>query len=434
MPKITNFLHFDYIPYPLWRRDMAGWVKSILTPLYKRVYPLQEDVTPPQTPAEMADYLATYKLLGNQDKAHIQTLLAESSPQVDHAPTQPRPLNYRDINAEASAKIRVPAQWESAEAILLNLPILYPPLWEAYAQMIEAITPVAQVTITVPTAMWAQGAAVYLRERGTLSDAQWAQVRFLVVPTDDIWVRDYGPIVGFNGDGHRVAVNAYYNRHKQYPQQRDDGMVNYWSAQTETPLLPLGLKTEGGNLLSDGQGTLLMSEAIFHSNPQFNRETLEAHLHTIFDFKKLIITPRMRYESTGHIDLLVKLADAQTVMISAPTDRTSKSQLQETIALFERETNAQGQPYRIVQLPTPPLYLNWFTYPIRRSYTNSLTVNGRVLVPVYNLDTDAQALQIYRETLPDYEIIPIDLEVGVNGGGAVHCMTKEIPALQNPKA
>ena len=179
------------------------------------------------------------------------------------------------------------------------------------------------------------GAVAYLQSRGNLSDALYDNVKFLVVPTDDIWVRDYGPIVGFNGTGGRVAVNAYYNRHAQYPQQNDDGMVAFWSTHTKTPIVPLGLKTEGGNLLSDGQGTLLMSDGIYANNPQFTREELDAHLHSIFDFEKLIITPRMTFESTGHIDLLVKLADPQTVLVSAPNERTSRRQLRDTIDLFE---------------------------------------------------------------------------------------------------
>lgn len=75
----------------------------------------------------------------------------------------------------------------------------------------------------------------------------------------------------------------------------------------------------------------------------------------------------------------------------------------------------------------PPPYLNWGIYPVWRSYTNSLTVNGRVLMPVFRTGHDARALTIYQNALPDFEIVPVDCSQTANGGGAVHCLTKEVP-------
>ncbi len=60
-----------------------------------------------------------------------------------------------------------------------------------------------------------------------------------------------------------------------------------------------------------------------------------------------------------------------------------------------------------------------------------MTVNGRVLVPTFGIPSDAEALAIYREAMPDYDVIGIDCRAAANGGGAVHCLTKEIPAAFN---
>jgi agmatine deiminase len=44
------------------------------------------------------------------------------------------------------------------------------------------------------------------------------------------------------------------------------------------------------------------------------------------------------------------------------------------------------------------------------------------------VSTDGEALDVYRRAMPDHEIVPIDCAPTANGGGAVHCLTKEVPA------
>jgi agmatine deiminase len=46
---------------------------------------------------------------------------------------------------------------------------------------------------------------------------------------------------------------------------------------------------------------------------------------------------------------------------------------------------------------------------------------------VYGEQADETALAVYSDTLSDYTIIPIDCRIVINGGGAVHCLTKEVP-------
>ena len=147
-------------------------------------------------------------------------------------------------------------------------------------------------------------------------------------------------------------------------------------------------------------------------------------------FDKLITVPPLWREETQHIDLLIKLADAQTVLVGAPTPLFNASRLRRAADILRRATNAEGQPYRVIELPMPQPYLNWGMYPIWRSYTNALTVNDRVLVPTFGLPSDASALAIYRAAMPDHTVIPIDCRAAANGGGAVHCLTKEVPAAK----
>lgn len=417
-----QFLRFEYISYPLWRRQQPDWLRPFSDAFYSQFYPVAADRRPPASPAEMAKFLSQWKILGGgeTDFVDVRTLergLEQSEAQLSIAEVQKAPPLFEGC-------LRIPAQWEPIEKILISWCIMYPPLWEMHAQMAEAISPVANVEIFVPTEMWAHAVWLYLHWR---EKAHMENICLTVLPTNDIWIRDYGPVVGHDRDGKLAAVNMIYDPLPEYPQQDDNGMPSRWAAHYGIPTRDLPLHNEGGNIWSDGQGTLLMSEQVLYSNRYHDRHSLEKLLHTMIDYEKLIITPRLTLEETGHIDMLVKLIDSETILVSAAESPTTNTVLRKVRRQFERETNAAGKRYHVVEVTTPPLYLNWFLYSIRRGYTNSLTVNGRILVPTFGLPHDEAVLQLYARVMPEYTVIPIDSKIGINGGGAVHCMTKEVP-------
>ena len=418
MANLQDIIRFEYIVYPLWRRAVHPLIKRLSQPILSQIYPVQEDMFPPSDPMMMAQALVKWNIIPDEPLQAIAHALSDATV----------PLETLDLSAQPAmhdgSPVRIPAQWEAQERILIAWAVPYPPVWAMHAQMAEAISQVAICEILVPSELWGRAIWLYLQRRAR---AQFANLRLSVLKTNDIWIRDYGPIIGKSNAGERVALNATYAVLPQYPQSDDDGMAQHWAAHHGIKLQALDLHTEGGNLWSDGQGTLIMSEQIFYSNRYHSRASLERYLHQRLQFDKLIITPRLTWEETGHVDLLMKLADAQTVLFSTPTSLTTAEALRKARRVMERTCNAQGQAYHIIDLPTPALKLNWFSYTLRRHYTNALTVNGRVLVPTYRLPEDDLALRAYEQAMPKFEIVPIDSALGANGGGAVHCMTKEIP-------
>ncbi len=409
-------LRFEQIIYPLWRRKMPAWFKPLAQTVLGSLYPVYEDTHPPQDAMTMAQWLTRWQVVRGMAAQELVACLESSNAQIDVC-RYDTPAPSHD-----GTPVRVPAQWERIERVLISWGILYPSVWDMHAQIAEAISAVATCEILVPHAMWAHGIWAFLALRGR---AKLDNVRFLVLPTNDVWIRDYGAIFSKGQHGERVAVNTIYNVLPQYPQSDDNAMTDRYAAHYGIPVQPLNLHTEGGNLWSDGAGTFIMSDQLFYSNRYYTREAMLNYLQRVFAFEKAIITPRLTLEETGHVDLLVKLASVDTVLVASP-EATTAEVLRKTRRLFARETNARGQRYNVIDLPTPPLYLNWIFYTIRRHYTNSLTVNGRVLVPTFGIPHDEAALRVYEQAMPDYEIVPIDSRIGVNGGGAVHCMTKEI--------
>ncbi len=400
---------------------MPGPLRALAMPFFNHLLAADADLNPPLKPESMARFMGRWGLLNGVTESEAAQMLWQG---LDVE----RPRNDVEPQSAPEQPVRLPAQWETIDSIILTWPTMYPPLWEQHAQMVEAITPAAKVIIIVPAPIWGGAAHLFLARRGK---AQFDKIRFVNIPTNDIWVRDYGPIVGLNVQGEQVAVKAIFDPLPHYSQANDNAMALRWAAHAEVRAQKLDLHLEGGNLWSDGAGTIILSEQVYSSNPGLTYETLLEKMRRVFDFQKLIVTPRLKWEETGHVDLVVKLADTQTVLVSAPTVIYNAGQLRAVADVFRRETNAAGQPYRLLELPTPPFYLNWGVFPVWRSYTNALTVNGRVLVPVFGLDTDEQALAVYRQAMPNHVIIPIDSRIGANGGGTVHCLTKEIPQARS---
>lgn len=133
----------------------------------------------------------------------------------------------------------------------------------------------------------------------------------------------------------------------------------------------------------------------------------------------------------GHIDGLVRFADANTIVTmteddySEMYDYTPKGDYRKVI----NAKNANGERYNIVTLPITEDVVEW--HGCRANYLNYYAGNKVVLVPVYEDVMDAEALRILGEIYPDKEIIPVNGEVlGVLGGG-IHCVTQQQPDFGN---
>ena len=63
------------------------------------------------------------------------------------------------------------------------------------------------------------------------------------------------------------------------------------------------------------------------------------------------------------------------------------------------------------------------------SYVNSYLANGAVIVPGYGYDRDASAVETYRRIYPDRVIVQVPIKSLALGGGGIHCVTQQQPAL-----
>ena len=64
-------------------------------------------------------------------------------------------------------------------------------------------------------------------------------------------------------------------------------------------------------------------------------------------------------------------------------------------------------------------------------YLNFYICNGAVIVPVAGADSglDAAAIQALGTHFPNREIVPIQMRAAPMQGGAIHCLTQQVPAI-----
>ena len=63
------------------------------------------------------------------------------------------------------------------------------------------------------------------------------------------------------------------------------------------------------------------------------------------------------------------------------------------------------------------------------SYANCYVANGGVVIPDFEDDQDNRAFRLYRDAFPDRQVIQVPALDIVVGGGGIHCITQQQPAV-----
>ncbi len=326
---------------------------------------------------------------------------------------------------EPSFPYRAPAEFEPIQAVLLRWPFDWTKVASAWEDMIGIFAEAGvRAAVWVNTPRQRDEALKRLQARGIPTD----HVRWVVEPTDTVWIRDYGPQVIRSLESSEWGVVDFH----YYPGRRKDDntpLVVAWGLQV--PLVDRQktevVYTEGGNLNHDGLGCVVYSQRTYSNNPGVAPQEIDRRILTAFQAVKSLVPRDPRLDGTGHVDMFMKIVGSDKVLVGryAP-DQVDYDVLEECAALFSQETNGAGQPWQVVRIVQPDVYYTQFVVPVVRTYTNSLIVNNVVIVPVYGIPEDEQALAVYREVFPDKKIVPLNAEAIIPSGGAWHCVTMEM--------
>ncbi len=337
------------------------------------------------------------------------------------------------------SKPRLPAEWEAQDAVQLTWPHAdngWPggvaAVEQLYVELVSAISAHQQVII-----------AAYDKSRVEKllagSEADDKRIQLYELPSNDCWVRDHGPI-GVETDSGVALLNFTFNGWgNKYPCEHDNAStvsLAQRGAYAQTPVNNIDFVLEGGSLESNGVDTLLTTSRCLlnhNRNGQRTRDGIDALLHDYFGSRHILWLDHGAIagdDTDGHIDMLARFTDENTIMFCESQDPVDENHAELELMRAELQAfrNTQGEAYRLVPLPMPAPVHDESGQRLPASYANFLIINGAVLVPIYEQDSDQQALQIIQSCFPDRDVQGINCLPLIHQYGSLHCASMQIMA------
>ncbi|MCR5742279.1 MAG: agmatine deiminase [Lachnospiraceae bacterium] len=279
------------------------------------------------------------------------------------------------------------------------------------------------------------------------------------IATDDAWARDVGPTFVVNDEGCIRGIDWQFNAWGG----EVDGLYANWerdNACASKFCEKLGYDCydaqdfvlEGGSIHSDGEGTLIVTEACLLSagrNPHMSKAQIEERLKAMLGAKKVIWLPRgiAGDETNEHVDNMCAFVGPAEVVL-AWTDDEGDEQYRPSLAALEalegtldakgrqitvHKLNIPGRPVRIAQED-----LDGFVFEegedvreagerLAASYANFYIGNSVVLVPQFGDVNDTAAVETLKKCFPTRRVVGIYARAIIVGGGNIHCITQQIP-------
>ena len=192
---------------------------------------------------------------------------------------------------------------------------------------------------------------------------------------------------------------------------------------------------EGGSIETDGRGVLLTTESCLLSkfrNSSMSKAEIEQFLKTTFNVQKVLWLSHGELagdDTDGHIDTLARLVSEDTIAYVDCGDANDMHyvDLQAMKRELQSFTTMEGSPYKLIPLPMASPAFDDEGNRIPATYANFLIMNDAVLLPVYQCNTDAEAIRVVQSIFPDKEIVPIDCSVLILQHGSLHCVTMQYP-------
>ncbi len=329
----------------------------------------------------------------------------------------------------------IPAEWAPHRAMWVG--------WPSHAELWEDNLEPAQAEVeALVRALAGPGREQVKLMVGNDEALSGARARFdgvvgvTVVPGrfGDIWLRDTGPI--FRTGSARAAAFRFNGWGGKYDLEHDDTVATQIGEASGTPLDRNDFILEGGALDHDGQGTVLTTRQCLlnpNRNPGWTEAAAEAALSAALGARKVLWLGDglLNDHTDGHVDNLARFVAPGVVAcpIGYGRDDPNADVYDATARALSAMTDAEGQPIRVLRVPSPGLVLDEDERPVPASHMNFLIADGAVIVPTYGDETAGRlACEALATVFTDRQIIPLPSEAILSGGGSFHCISQQEPA------
>lgn len=324
---------------------------------------------------------------------------------------------------------RMVAEWEPAVGTLIRWPL--------------GIPSGLVVELATDDSLFVLVESYYERDQAISDFTSWGvnmnHCRFIFAATYSHWTRDWGPhyvfdeagVAGiadpmFNGYPWVPGCNSEHDRNPKGPGTKgweEDDAVNAVLADSfNCPLISLPIYLTGGNIMVDGHSTAVSTQQMLdESYPICDEECFREMAEDSLGISNYIITDNPEIYGIQHIDCYAKFLDEETILVKEVPDWHPEYDCVEELAhQLMNEVSCYGRPYEIVRV-----FCDSYGGNDVAAYTNSLILNKKVLVPLFGIGSDQQALDTYSEAMPGYEVVGFDYNSWYYYD-ALHCRTMGI--------
>ena len=291
---------------------------------------------------------------------------------------------------------------------------------EVYAEMLEPIW--IEITKALHTGETVH-IVVYNEEEQTRignllqdNEVDLEKIDFVIMETDDVWMRDTGPIFTIKDNRELVIANfifdGYGNAIEPEYYAKDAKIAANIASLKGFECIDIDMVLEGGSVEVDGNGTLIAAKSSVvgtERNTEMKVKEVEEYLKKYYGVTNIIWIEGLKNEDVtdGHIDACVKFAEGNK-LVTLPYDDFMWycSETEKDWKTVTNAKNAEGEPYEIVEIPlTETFYEELEDY---GCYLNYYVGNDVVLVPIYGDVNDQVAMDIIAELYPTRKVVGIN--------------------------
>lgn len=281
------------------------------------------------------------------------------------------------------------------------------------------------------------------------SNVPLTNVDFKIFQTNDVWVRDNGPIYVRNSNNELQIQDWGFNGWGgDYNFSKCNVIPTSIATATTTTAINLNniMTVEGGSWEMDGNGVFLATKsAILSQSNQTSQIHAVRNLGMTETQANAIFTQYLGANkfiwlngffsaddiTDAHIDGFAKFAPTNKLVTMSQADLLYWGLSQADINTLFAASNTNNVVYTKIYLPLTQndvAKTNGTSLGYKGSYVNYYVANNRVLVPNYNDQNDAVANAIIQNLYPSRTVVGIDVRNLYANGGMVHCVTQQQPA------
>lgn len=340
----------------------------------------------------------------------------------------PRPTQVADrlVTQQKVRAMRLPAEWEPQDWLWIGFPH-DPDEWG------DAFAPAQEEIASFANAVAESGQQVRLLVRDAANEARAKALVTGAVHLErrtygDVWLRDTGPLTGFDGATRRAVRPGFNGWGGKYLMAGDDAIGAELAGDEGLPVDRPDWILEGGAIDTDGQGMVLTTEQCLlnpNRNPRLSREEIEARLTRDFGLTKVVWLGDglLNDHTDGHVDNLARFVSEDRVALAEPAGAHDPNR--EVYRDAKARLEAAG--LTVTPIPSPGLVTrgDWVE---PASYANFLIANSIVAVPTFGVPQDEDAVAAIDALFPTRTAIGLPMLGVLAGGGGFHCASMQMPA------